>query len=177
MGIFISRLPAQKLGKKQELYEPSDVLMWCGPLVQVEVKIPVELEQELAAKAAYYPAPVYGVALIDTGATFCHIDYTVVKKLALKPTGIERTQRPATGRKMVKPAYVTRFSFPRTTLFDFQSPNVCPYNLSHGGWTLPHGLHGKVVAVLGREFLKAYRLTWDGPAGSFSIVDAGGIAS
>ena len=58
-----------------------------GPRIDVEVSITTELQQYFQSKNLPVPAPVKGMALIDTGATISCIDDTIASKLGINPTG------------------------------------------------------------------------------------------
>ena len=56
-----------------------------GAWVELEVAIPIGLENYLRQKSLPIPKPTAGEALIDTGATFSAIDDTIMRALGVNP--------------------------------------------------------------------------------------------
>ena len=62
---------------------PPLLLVQRGPVVQVTVSVAQQIAQPLIQKGAALPAPVPGLALIDTGATTTCVDDAVAQQLNL----------------------------------------------------------------------------------------------
>lgn len=63
------------------------VLAKAGPVLAVEVSIPVALTEKLTKESKPIPQPKTGLALIDTGATHSCVDDDVISQLGVNPIG------------------------------------------------------------------------------------------
>jgi hypothetical protein len=163
----------QEAGPKKVHYGPPQILEWAGPMLPVYITLPWELEEELRRRALSYPPPVSGIAIIDTGASSSGFDESVIRKLALQPTDVQKSTTAATGRRLVRNTYSVRLSFPHTSLPDFPVPNAMPHRLSIAPHFVPKELNGKVIALLGRDFLRHFTLTYEGTTGKFTLAWSG----
>ena len=66
---------------------PQDLLAAMGLLLAVEINVPQSLANVLTSHGATLPQPVTGGALIDTGATSCCVEESLVQGLGLQPIG------------------------------------------------------------------------------------------
>ncbi len=56
-------------------------------LLAVEINVPQSLANVLTSQGAALPQPVTGSALVDTGATSCCVEESLVQGLGLQPVG------------------------------------------------------------------------------------------
>jgi hypothetical protein len=129
-----------------------------GPLVDVALHLTREDGTELP--------PVYGKALVDTGADSTAVDFTSLSPEA-HATGSIQAQG-VTSESITLPIYKVTLSFPGTTLatFDVERTAATPHLKSQG-----------VVALIGRDVLSKARLTYDGPKGVFALKASKGRVS
>src|SRR5438093_11544135 len=66
---------------------PQDLLAAMGLLLPVEINVPQVLATILTSQGTTLPQPVTGDALIDTGATSCCVEESLVQGLGLQPVG------------------------------------------------------------------------------------------
>jgi hypothetical protein len=86
------------------------ILRVVGPVLQVEVCVPSDLETLLAANNQPIPQPVTGWALIDTGASRTAVAQSCIASLGVQPIGAAKTGT-AGGIREVS-IYPARFRFP-----------------------------------------------------------------
>src|SRR5262245_66063893 len=65
----------------------ADALVEVGALLQVQIEVPPVLAQSFEKAGRPIPAPISGVALIDTGATRTAVDLRVQKALEIQAVG------------------------------------------------------------------------------------------
>jgi len=58
-----------------------------GPVVPVQIEIPIVLAQKLGAAGQPVPTPFVGNAMVDTGAGITCVDRSVAVALGLQPVG------------------------------------------------------------------------------------------
>ena len=127
----------------------SSALRSDGPLVDVELRFENE-EGELLP-------PVYGKALIDTGADRTAIEFASAEVAGAAPVGSLNAQG-ATSEATTLPMYAVTVGFPGTNT----SVNVI-------GAGTPHLTSQGIVALIGRDVLSQSHLTYDGPRGEFAL--------
>ncbi len=176
MSEFARQWPEQDAGPDKRRYGPAKILEWAGPQLTVVIRLPWEVEEDFSRRAMRSPLPVFGIALIDTGATSSGFDRRLIRHLSLQPTGTEKTSTAVTGRRSTTETYSVRFSFPKTGLPDFVVAEAQPHRLSASPFFIPEGMAGKVIGVLGRDFLSFYTFTYDGPSGRFVLATSAGVA-
>ncbi len=103
------------------------------------------------------PNPVTGLALIDTGATLCMVDVSVLGELGVPPSGIENIIG-ATGQGK-QPTYPASLAFPGTPIPPIAFTNFIGSNLKDAG----------IIALLGRNVLMSFVIVYNGPGGFVSL--------
>jgi predicted aspartyl protease len=128
-----------------------------GPTVPVAVAVPPSLVTYLEGKNLPVPTPVTGRALIDTGASVCMVDESVVQSFNLPPFGVQTIH--GAGGTAQQATYPASLSFPGTTL-----PNLSFIDFIAG----PLQATG-IIAIIGRNVLSNFVLIYNGPGGSVSL--------
>jgi hypothetical protein len=132
-----------------------------GPVLQVEVCVPSDLEKLLSSQNQPIPQPVTGWALIDTGASRTAVEQSCIASLGVQPIGAAKTGT-AGGIREVG-IYPARFRFPGQGMdMEFSS-------------TLGVDLKGQKVGgrdllvLIGRDVLARGVLIYNGPSGGFTF--------
>ncbi len=134
-----------------------------GPIMPVEVAVPGALAQYLTNTKQNVPAPVTGLALIDTGATITAVDESVFQALGVPPVG---TATVGTAKGIVEqPVFPARMSFPGTTLQDLDFSQVLGCDLTG---QLSLGTE-RLIVLMGRDLLQFFVLVYNGPGGLISL--------
>jgi hypothetical protein len=128
-------------------------LMQDGPLLDVEIHVPLALADLLTQQKKPVPKPVAGKAMIDTGASISAVDDSVITSLGVQPVGIATVLTPSGGAQQNQ--YPVRFMFPGTGL---PGLNV---NLAIGSILRSQG----IVALIGRDALSDVVFIYNGPGG------------
>lgn len=132
-----------------------------GPLVPVRVTIDRTLRRAYESAARTLPAPIQGLALIDTGAVQSGLDEEVALSLGLNPVGVSEMLTP-TGEATKVGVFWGEVAFETV---EFQ-----PLRQQFLGMKLGYNVGAsKVVAILGRDFLRGGKLSYDGPLARFSL--------
>jgi hypothetical protein len=127
-----------------------------GPVIDVVISMPTQLEAWCITNNFPVPAPVTGHALIDTGASISGIHLPVLEQLSLLPTDFIRLEG-ATGVEEKAPIFPARVSFPGLNL------NDVTMNMVVGNQVSFHTLKGKnIIMLLGRDLLKGFTLIYNG---------------
>ena len=145
----------QQIGTPQSIQN----LFIQGPLLPVVVSLPPAYIQLLQQQGQPVPAPVPGLALVDTGATLCAVDQSLVAAFGIPPSGYEMIQGANLGSPTFQLTYPASLSFPGTTLPNISFANFVGLPLSSGG----------IVAVIGRSVLKQFILVYNGPGGFITL--------
>jgi hypothetical protein len=160
-------------------YRSSALLSAGGPLVPCRWNVPRELAARLAQEHQVVPAPVNGWGLIDTGADRTSIASATASTLRLSAVDVAFSAG-AHGRQQSQ-IYFARFELPlrddapggERTTFSTQLRVLGIRDLEEifqrTGVQGPDGGPVRVIAVIGRDFLRHARLLYDGPAGRYSI--------
>jgi hypothetical protein len=140
-----------------------DILLFEGPLLQVEITAPLEFVDYLN-KGGFPKFPVIqGLAQIDTGAAVSAVDPSVFEELDI----------PSIDREMVQTAHglfeLDRYNasvfFPQLDL----SPMSLRYVL--GGQIRRQSVAGgDIIMLVGRDLLRHIVFTYDGPRSRFIVV-------
>lgn len=154
MPIFKVKL----LSQGQQPIPPNNkaLLQARGPVVQVQIEVPLALSKQLAASGTAVPQPVAGWALLDTGATSTAVDDSVVSSLGVMPIGV--AQVGTAGGPTTHPVYPIRLQIQGVGLaIDFGRVTGAP-------------LKGMgLVALIGRDVLSNMILIYDGPSSEFTL--------
>jgi len=133
-----------------------------GPLIPVVVSVPEALENFWASSGRHVPAPIRGMALIDTGAYASAIDTAVF--LALQIQAIDRAPFASAGGNATSEIFPANLSFPELKISKLEMERVlgCPL-----GWT---GKNDEdFLMLIGRDILKNFLLVYDGVHGELLI--------
>lgn len=137
------------------------VLRQIGPLLNVEVSVPSVLAQYLTEQDQPIPAPVSGLALIDTGASRSCVDVQAIESLGVSPIGVTTIgSARGLGQHNLYPA---KFRFPGVAL-ETEFSSVVGVDLkgqSTGGQD--------IVVLVGRDVLSHCVLIYNGPGGFFTL--------
>ena len=128
-----------------------------GPTIPVAVSLAQPHVDFLTKAGKPIPLPLGGLALIDSGATYCAVDESVVLQLGIPPYGSVKVH--GVGGASDQLTYPASLSFPGTpippiTFFDF-----------YGAPLLPTG----IIALIGRNVLRHFVLVYNGPGGHVSL--------
>ncbi len=135
---------------------PQDLLAAIGLLLAVEINVPQSLANVLTSQGAALPQPVTGSALVDTGATSCCVEESLVQGLGLQPVG----QVHVCGQSGLKlqNVYLARMSFPGSPMPTLELPLI---GVQMTGQNL--------ISPIGRDVLRHCVLVYNGPMGSYTI--------
>lgn len=142
-----------------------EALASSGPIMQVEVHVPLVLAESLQKAASPIPAPVQGWALIDTGASISAVDSSVVSQLGINENG--RAVVGTAGGRQEQFTYPPRLSFPGTLLPPIDHPKVLGCDLS--GHVLFGVQNLRIIALIGRDMLRSAIFVNNGTVGSWSL--------
>lgn len=128
-----------------------------GPVINVEISLPQKLAEQWSETEHALPAPHVGIALIDTGASRTCVDRQAIQDLAIPQIGVERVYTPQGSEEQYK--YPARISFPGTPLPAVEFSSVFGAQLREQG----------LVALIGRDLLSLFVLTYNGPGGFVTL--------
>ncbi|MBF0518176.1 MAG: hypothetical protein HQK92_00445 [Nitrospirae bacterium] len=130
-------------------------LLHQGPLIEIKVEIPAELENYFLSNNIQLPKPETGHALIDTGASITAVDIGVINTLGIAPTNISKVYTPQgnTNQEM----FPIKINFPGGMVFNFKS--VVGSILKEQG----------IIALIGRDVLFRGVFIYNGSTGACSI--------
>lgn len=128
-----------------------------GPTIPVAVSVTPMLAQALERMGRAIPSAASGLALIDTGATLCSVDESVVRQLGIPPFGYTQVAG-ATGSSD-QATYPASLSFPGTSI-----PNITFVDFI-GAPLAPLG----ILVLIGRNVLSQFVLVYNGPGGHVSL--------
>ncbi len=132
-----------------------------GPILPVEIAIPTALSKYLASQNQPIPAPITGIALIDTGATRSCADNEVMIKLGVNPIG--RVLLGTARGRSKHLLYPAKFRFPEIR-FEVEFSSVVGVDLRGQGVGKT-----KIIALIGRDLLSRCIFIYHGTKGSFSL--------
>ena len=122
-----------------------------GPRLQVEIHLPLILEEDLEKRGIPSPGPITGLALIDTGASITAVDREeIINKFNIQPIGITEVVTPSGRAK--QNIYPVSLSFPGTSL-----PRV-PLVIAVGSELKQQNF----VVLIGRDILSHCVLVYNG---------------
>lgn len=128
-----------------------------GPIVPVTVSLTARHVEILQSLRLPVPSAISGNALIDTGASLCAVDQSVVQSLDIPPIGSSTIQTPAGASQ--RPTYPASLSFPGTTLPNISFVDFIGSPLQASG----------IVAIIGRNVLMDFVFVYNGPGGFVSL--------
>jgi len=134
---------------------PSAALHQAGPILPIQVAIPLALENQLRQTGQAVPQPISGSALIDTGATFSAVDDTLFQRLGVPPIGLSPTG--TAGGPAQLNVYPARFILPGSVQVGFSRV------------TGVHLTGQPMIALIGRDVLTSMLLVYNGPQGTVTL--------
>jgi len=146
-------------GKNVEL-PPHVCLQLRGPVLRVLVSPTKEHLAMLGEQGQPGPAPIVGLALIDTGATVTAVDESVCLKLGIAPTG--RGKIAHAGGEEVRACYPIQIEFPGAPLPSVTMLRAMSVNLQQFGKT-PY------ILLFGRDLLANMKFIYTGPRGRIEL--------
>jgi len=135
---------------------PGVLLQKYGLLLPIELHLPTALANLYVGQNQPIPPPTIGSALVDTGATISAVDETYLTAMGLQPIGQGQVSTPA--GQQLQNIYPVQMLFPGTPIPPLQSRVLGM-----------HFHHGKIIALIGRDFLCNCVLTYNGLMGSYTI--------
>lgn len=126
-----------------------------GPLVSVEISIPVALREHLSEKGLPIPAPQSGFALIDTGASSTAVDQTIFDALQVAPINKIKTHTPH--GEAESPLYPASVTFPTLAVTNMPMETLIGCNLK---WQTAEGK--EIIMLLGRDLLQYFLMVYNG---------------
>jgi hypothetical protein len=132
-----------------------------GPFFEVFVSIPQALAEFYTKENIPLPAPIRGIALLDTGASKSCVHAPVMRALKVSPIGVA-TSHTAAG-SVPHSLFPAHFTFPVAKIeIDFAS--VVGVDLS--GQTIDEQ---QLIALIGRDVLAMGLFVYNGSIGSYSF--------
>jgi hypothetical protein len=134
-----------------------------GPWIPVSLRPEPFRAEALRRQHQPVPAQIQGVALIDTGARQTCIHDDAGRQL-YQQVGACEAYTPSTPDEAphLAPVYWASLAFPDTSLPVLEQSVL--------GMRLGYTIVGRpVLALLGRDFLAAFRMVYDGPAGKLDL--------
>lgn len=128
-----------------------------GPVVQVTVSLADQIASELIKQGKAIPAPVQGLALIDTGAGSTCIDEEAAQKLQLPVVNVVNMAS-ASHASVKANVYPAKFQITGLPM-NFNAP------MSIGAPLAVQGL----IALIGRDVLQHCTLIYNGHLGQISL--------
>lgn len=134
---------------------PRALLAQAGARIALTVAVPPSQAAQISASGGAIPAPVSGIALIDTGASVTCIDNDLALSLGLRAVGSVSVNTPS-GVGIAQTQYLGEVTLPGSA-----------GNL----WTLtgavlaPQG----IIALIGTDVLANCVLVYNGSAGAFTL--------
>jgi len=139
------------------------LLTLAGAVLPIEIHVPPVIAQVLVDRGDPVPAPITGLAIIDTGATLTCVHEPVLQQLGLNPTGIVHSGT-ASG-PVQQSQYPARLISPdQGWTFDVTATGV---NLT--GQQVPTSPPQPLIALIGRDLLQNCVLIWNGPGGFWTL--------
>jgi hypothetical protein len=132
-----------------------------GPLIPVEVGVPAALEQWLAKNHLPIPAPVAGVALIDTGAGMSGVHEPILQQLNIPAVDSIQIATPSGGGR--GSVYQAGVAFPAINVTGYQVRIVG----NQLNWTTTDGR--SVIMLLGRDILYQFLIVYNGKVNSVTL--------
>jgi len=128
-----------------------------GPCIQVSIGLAQAIAEQVLISGNQVPAPVVGLALIDTGASVTCIDDAVAQSLGLPVVDVaQMTSASHTATEVnIYPAFMQILG----VSLSFNVDRAMGANLASQG----------LIALIGRDLLQIATLHYDGPAGNISL--------
>lgn len=137
--------------------ESARLLAAAGPTIPVAIGVTPAHAAFLQGEGKTPPPAVSGLALIDTGASLCMVDESVIGQLGIPAFGYQNIAG-ATGSS-TQATYAASLSFPGTPI-----PNITFADFVGS----PLGQLG-ILVLIGRNVLSGFVLVYNGPGGHVSL--------
>lgn len=134
---------------------PAKNLLLHGALITIAVS---PIPRPTLQQASMTP-PATGLALIDTGATYTCIDETTCQALGIQAVGTATVNH--VDGASIRACYPVQVSFPDLKLPPLKIIRATSVNLTNN--TPPF------IALIGRDVLSRFKLTYNGPRGRIEI--------
>lgn len=132
-----------------------------GPMIHIKVMQTPERVEARKKAGLGFATPITILGLIDTGASRCAIDRTIIAGLDLRKRGSMSIHTPSTDG-----GYIQRNSYDVSIILGEGQPNPLVRNaLVVEADLASQGFH----ALIGRDILSCCIFTFDGPAGMFRL--------
>lgn len=133
-----------------------------GPFVRVMVTVTPVRRSALQTAGLPEPAPQIVTALVDTGASSCAVDRSVIEALDLSPTGSATVHTPSSGvdgHPMNMYDVALHLVHPESGHVLSRALPVLESRLDHQGFQM----------LLGRDLLESCLLVYDGATKTFAL--------
>jgi hypothetical protein len=146
----------------------NDILELIGPQLAVQIEVTGIIADQFQKTGHPIPVPVCGHVMIDTGSPITAIDFTVIKKLELEPIGFTANEIGYGAEKKKREIYTVRVVFPDINfgpLDPWDVPGIDLMPITYPKSSI------QTIMIIGRDLLKNFVLTYDGPEGTFTLTD------
>ncbi|MGK2966126.1 MAG: retropepsin-like aspartic protease [Tepidiformaceae bacterium] len=141
-----------------------DGLVIAGAYFPIEIHPPQALADTLTQSGQPLPPAQVGLAIIDTGATMTAVHEPSLVALGLQP--VNTVQMGTANGQVTQNVYAARIFFP-TTGWNLELQQVVGSNLA--GQIIPLNPPQPMICLLGRNTLRGWVLTWNGPGGFWTV--------
>jgi len=149
---------------QQQAGDIAELLRREGAIVDVQISIASAAAQAASQQGQALPQAQTVKGLIDTGASISTVSEDVAASAGLAQVG--SVEVGGVGGSGMKPIYAARLSLPQY--------GVALDPIEMAGVTIPFA---DVKVLIGRDVLKRLSLDYVGPAGTFDLVQSGGVSS
>lgn len=126
-----------------------------GPVIPVLISLPEAVAEFRASKGQHIPAPIRGMALLDTGAYASAVDVAVFETLSIQAIDVVRVVTP--GGNANFEAFPASFSIPELKVPQMEMERVFGCRL---GWDEKRD--DSLLMLIGRDILKKFLIVYDG---------------
>jgi hypothetical protein len=149
---------------QQQAGDIAELLRRQGAIVDVQISIASTAAQAAGQQGQALPQAQTVKGLIDTGASISTVSDDVAASAGLAQVG--SVEVGGVGGSGMKPIYAARLSLPQY--------GVALDPIEMAGVTIPFA---DVKVLIGRDVLKRLSLDYVGPAGTFDLVESGGVST
>lgn len=138
------------------------VLIKVGPVLAVEVSVPIALAEKLTRENKPIPQPKTGLALIDTGATHSCVDDGIISQLGVNP--ISRTKIHGSAGAHEVNVFPAHLRFPAIPNFEIDFTATLGVNIQ-----AQQVNKQPIIALLGRDVLSNCVFVYNGSLGIYTL--------